>query len=183
MLNDIKKKFPAVANYTDTTLYGLWGYVVVPQTTTFDSLFDDVFQRPTEWSGSFFNYKIEGSLSVETYTALLREHNYSWLETIWQTAFTGVTNGFSLDATHYLFYGSPKNPEVNIGENGGELGDESGAIVESLAELTKAALESANKSSEDMWRTVRMLTATVVLVALGFAIAYGIIRLKKYKNE
>lgn len=182
MLNKIKQTYPAVTNYTDTTLYGLWGYVVVPETTTLHSLFKDIFQTPTEWSGSLFDYSIKGNLSVDTYTALLNEHGYSWLETIWQTVFTGVTNGFSLPATHYLFCADPKKPEVNIGENGGELGDESGVIVEKLEEVTKVAIESTNKATEEAFRTVRMLIATVLIIAAGFAITYGIIRLKKYSN-
>ena len=74
-------------------------------------------------------------LSATTYTTLLNEHGYSWLETIWQTVITGTTNAFNLPATHYLFYANPKISEINIGENGGELGDESGAVIEKIAEI------------------------------------------------
>ncbi len=183
MLNEIKKTYPAVASYKDTTLYGLWGYVVVPQTTTFHSLFKDIFQVPTEWNGSLFDYSIKGNLSVNTYATLLNEHGYSWLETIWQTAFTGVTSGFRLPATHYLFFADPKIQEINIGENGGELGDESGAIFEKLEEVTKKAIESANKAMEEAFRTVRMIIATILIISAVFGIAYGIIRLKKYNDE
>lgn len=184
MLNEIKKKFPAAESYKDTTLYGLWGYVVVPTTTGFNSLFKNIFQVPTELSGmGFFDYSIKGNLSVDTYTTLLREHGYSWLQTIWQTAFTGVTSGFKLQATHYLFQGDPKISEINIGENGGELGDESGAIQEKLSEVAKEAINAATKATEDAMRTVRMIIATILIVSIGFSIAYGIIRLKKYNNE
>ncbi len=184
MLNEIKKNFPAAVNYKDTEIYGLWGYVVVPETTSFNSLFKDIFQIPTELSGmGLFDYSITGNLSIDSYTTLLNEHGYSWLETVWQTAFTGVTSGFKLPATHYLFFADPEIAEINIGENGGELGDESGAIVETITEVTKEAIESTTKTMQEIWRVVRILITTVVVAAIGFSIVYGIIRLKKYNDE
>lgn len=177
MLNGIKQKYKACTNYTDDELYGLWGYVVVPKTRTFDSLFKDIFKTPTEFTGEMFDYSIERDLSYTSYTKLLRDYNYSWLETIWQTAIAGLTN-WSLPATHYLFYADPDYKEVNIGENGGDLGEEGGAIVEEMKDVVQEATKEADAAAEEASRWIRVILATVLLLAVGFGVAYGVIKLK-----
>ena len=177
MLNGIKQKYKACTNYTDDELYGLWGYVVVPKTTTFDSLFKDIFKTPTEFTGEMFDYSIERDLSYTSYTKLLRDYNYSWLETIWQMAIAGLTN-WSLPATHYLFYADPDYKEVNIGENGGDLGEEGGAIIEEMQDVIQEATKEADAAAEEASRWIRVILATVLLLAVGFGVAYGVIKLK-----
>ncbi len=176
MLNEIKGKYPDTAKYTGDDLYGLFGYVVVPQTTSFNSVFADIFQLPEDWTGSLFNYKITGTLSVGTYQALLKEHNYTWLQTIWQTILTGTTSGFSLPATHYLFYADPKTTEVNIGENNGAIGEEDGAITETAKDVSKEIADLAVKVVEQLGETVKNTQeSTARTVKIIGAVALGII--------
>ena len=176
MLNDAKLRHPELTAYEAHEIYGLWGYVVVPESNSFNSLFADVFNKPTNFSGTYFHFASHDTLSISEYNTLLEEYDYGWITRIWESAKEYMVGDWTHECTHYLFYADPKYQEVNIGENGGDLGETGGAIQETI----KDGVEDIRNSIEEnasWWRWTKAIIAIVGVVAGVLGVVYVLVKI------
>lgn len=121
MLNAIKNKFPAAAAIRAEDLHGYFGYVAIPATETFNSLWKDVFNRPDEFKGTIDEVSFTSTLKYSSYTSLLDDYGYTWMQKAWQTiidAVGSVGGDPAWEATHYIFYADAHVREAVISQNG-----------------------------------------------------------------
>lgn len=177
MLNDAKLRHPELESYEAQEIYGLWGYVVVPETNSFNSLFTEIFSKPTNFSGTYFHFDQHGTMTKENYNTLLEDYDYGYLSRIWEEAKEYMIGDWTYGCTHYLFYADPKYQAVNIGENGGDLGEEGGAVQVTVKEGVDLLIDGINNNAS-WWRWTK---AIISIVAIGGAIIGVIYILNKWE--
>ena len=176
MLNDAKVRHPELGGYEAIEIYGLWGYAVVPETNSFNSLFTEAFDIPTNFSGTYFHFSSHDFLTKVEYTKLLEEYKYGYIERLWEKVKEKLAGDWSYECTHYLFYADPKYQAVNIGENGGALGEEGGAIKETV----KDGVDWIRKGIEEdasWWRWTKAIIAIVGVGAGALGIVYVLVKI------
>ena len=176
MLNDAKLRYPVLTGYEAYEIYGLWGYVVVPETNSFNSLFVDVFNKPTNFSGTYFHFASHDFLSLSEYNTLLETYNYGWITRVWESMKEYMVGDWTHECTHYLFYADPKYQEVNIGENGGDLGETGGAIQETVKDGVEEIRNSIEENAS-WWRWTKAIIAIVGVVAGALGIVYVLVKI------
>lgn len=183
MLNGIKKDYPATENYSKDELHGLWGYLVVPQTNSLNSIFRDIFNLPPDFTGNIVSATTNGKLSLQSYNKLLGDYNYGWLSRAWQDVLQGL-DGSEANCTHYFFYADPKYRETTVDESGSGLGSDNGAAMEGVQEGVTVILDGVkkkvNETKRSLERTVRVMLG---IVTLGAAIVGGVYLVKVRKRS
>lgn len=164
VLNEIKKKYPEMVGIPAEDLYGFFGFVSVPDTYTFDSLWNELFDKPTEFKGIVYNFKYGGTLSHAAYTKLLQEYGYGWLETVWNNVWTTLDGK---NANHFVFFADPNENEAGISDSGSlNPDDEDGA--------GKNELDDKNEELKDNLEKNKIIIGIVVFVLVAGSIAIGV---------
>ena len=176
MLNDAKLRHPELTGYEAYEIYGLWGYVVVPETNSFNSLFADVFNKPTNFSGTYFHFASHDTLSLSEYNTLLETYDYGWITRIWESAKEYMVGDWTHECTHYLFYADPKYEAVNVGENGGDLGETGGAIKETVKDGVEEIRNSIEENAS-WWRWTKAIIAIVGVGAGALGVVYVLVKI------
>lgn len=120
--------YPDLKGQTYDTVYGYFGYVVIPNTYSLNALWAEMFNTQTTFKGAVKTYQYTELLQYSSYQKLLDEYQYTWLEKAWNGV-AGFVTGGSWSADHYLFYADVTGTEIVIGENGADdILDNSGLI-------------------------------------------------------
>ena len=176
--NSIVRKYvsnnSALDGFTPETLYGLWGYVVVPRTNTWNAIFADIFDVPTDFDGVLQSYELRENLSIASYNKLLSDYGYNWIERIWQDFLGLLQDAGTYEATHFLFYADPQYEDIKIAENG-DVNSDKGVIVNKTEELVDEIVNAIEEKAEETenvakkaWRVVGIVGAVVGGIALVF---------------
>ena len=99
----ILNKVPALSGYTTDELHGYFGFAVIPQTLTLDTLFAEVLDIDQTRSGIISYFAYSDKISFEAHAALLDNYNYSWLSKAWD-GLAGFVSGGNWDADYYILY-------------------------------------------------------------------------------
>ena len=177
-LNEIKTVYPVLEGYTADSLYGLWGYVISPQESTWTHLWSEIFDRPADYKGSFKSYQTRTFVNISEYYEKLKEYGYNWLERVWQVWGGIWTNAAQYEVVHYLFYADPKTPEIGIGENGDVENDEGliendiNKTAQAVVDLVEKQAENVKEQTNSLLRVVLAIVGIVGAVALVLGVIY-----------
>ena len=136
--NDVKYGNKALTQYDDSEVYGLWGYLMIPDTYTINSFWSEAFSK-RNFSGSLTWYTYQSSLSKNEYNTLMEKYNYSWISYAWASIFAGVDDTIGYQANSYIFYVNNDNSTTEfIAENGADdFNDTNGALINSAEDLVE----------------------------------------------
>lgn len=174
MLNE----YPQLAGMKYDEIYGYFGFITIPTTMTFDTLFVEMFDIETSSVGVVKNFSYEDVISAATYNKLLDEYNYGWLEKAWGNTLANVTG--NTKATYYMFY-SDGAAEAVIGEGGQtDADDTQGAILNNGQAVVVGIWNFGKGIFTDVWG---MLTGNgglnaILVSAVVVGILYVIIKIK-----
>ncbi len=181
---NIITNYPELHSYKPKEVYGYFGYVVIPDTYTLNSLWKSLFDTETSFDGVTVNFCYKDNLSYDSYMKLLDEYGYNWAAQAWN-ATAGFVAGKSYPANHYLFLAdvtSEKKNDIHISENGAsDVMDDDGVIfnetekaVEELGKVIEETLDSVGDTiSKTASETKRTFQVIFGIVAGGLLIVFG----------
>lgn len=124
--------------HSPSTVYGYFGFAIIPKTYGINSLWKDCFNTDTSKSGVVNSIEYGVDLSLSAYNNLLKDYNYSFLRRVWNDAANFFTSGAE-DATCYILYAEPGTKTSFIAENGADdINDDSGAAQQPIDDITSA---------------------------------------------
>lgn len=152
IFSQILNNFPEVKGYNYGSVYGYFGYVVIPNTYSLNALWAEMFDVNTTFQGVTVKYQYTELLKYSSYQRLLTEYQYTWLEKAWNGV-AGFVTGGSWSADHYLFYAQIGVTETYIAENGADdIIDDNGLIrneVEDGVTAIKTGVQSGLNNFKD----------------------------------
>ena len=178
-MNDIRTKYPECENYESDEIYGLWGYVVIPETTTLNSVFADLLKVDPETPAIITHFKENGTLKYTPYNNLLKsEYDYGWLSAFSSWILTWFGNELTAPVQHVFFYADLKETEGGFDKSAGTdgstieligkgIGDMIGTFTDSIGKLFQKESES-----EKTLRSVLVLSGVVTVAGAAVAIAF-----------
>ena len=183
MINKICQNYPEIKGYSMSDLYGLWGYVIIPQTHSINSIFKDIFTLPSDFTGSIVSSAVNGRITWTAYNKLLTDYNYGLIKRVVQDL-AQLFDGDVANCTHYFFYADPKYTEITIDESGSGFGDDDGAAIESIQNSVSAIVDGVKKEVEETKKTLvdslKVITGVIVGVVL---VVGGVYLIKTRKNN
>lgn len=124
-----------LAGYTPETIYGYFGFAIIPKTYGLNTLWKEFFNTETSSSGVVRNFEYGVNLSLDAYQQLISDYNYSYLRRVWDSVANFFTSG-SEDAMCYILYAEPGTNTSFIGENGADdVTDDSGAALKPVKDV------------------------------------------------
>ena len=115
VFNKMLNEYPQLNGMKYDEVYGYFGFISIPTTMTFDTLFVEMFDVKTSSVGVLKQFSFEDVLSADAYNKLLTKYNYGWLAKAWGNTFANITG--NTKATYYMFYSEGELQSV-IGEGG-----------------------------------------------------------------
>ncbi len=164
---------------TKEDLHGFFGFVVIPQTSTLNAVWKDLFNKPTTFSGEIHYFETAENLSYAEYTTLLEDYDYGWLEVAWEQCIINSADGNA--ANFYFFYVDTLTPgEVFIGENSAEDSkDDDTAKEKDDRKFYEKIAEWLKGDNKDLGDNLSNVVASILLIGGLVAIAYIYFKKKK----
>lgn len=182
IFNSMKVRFPAVAALDADELHGYFGYVVMPETETFNAIWKDVFNRPDAFKGTVDEFSFESRFTYSAYMTLMKDYGYTWFQRVWQTAIDAagtLTGDTAWEAKHYIFYADADVQDVVISQNGTTdiehiedniMENDTAQAVDKVVTGVKDTINDTKSWFEEMQDELR----TIYLVLLGCTLAAGL---------
>ena len=155
VLNEIGNAYPELAkgdqqNLFDNgnDLYGLWGYVQIPEGINFDEAFKDIFNVKTTVGVQNVGFSYKGYLSADDYKKLVASQEFSKLEKWWSGAVADVAGGY--EATTYVMV---MEPGVNWIDHTGSVTDEEQAKDSDQGGTTQDFFGNIGGSINNAWNS------------------------------
>lgn len=121
--------------YSPSTVYGYFGFAMIPKTYGINTLWKEFFNTETSQSGMVTTFEYGADVSLSSYNQLLEDYNYAFLKRIWNDAANLFTTGAE-DTTCYILYAKPGTKSGFIAENGADdINDSSGAAQQPIDEI------------------------------------------------
>ena len=134
----IVNEYKELSGLSPSDVYGYFGYIVIPETFTYNQAFAEMFGKQTKFDGVVKEFEYSQSLSLSSYNKLLKDYDYSWLERVWNGVWGALTQ---CNANHYIIYADATTSESFINENNADtITDTDGLIankVEKVVETIK----------------------------------------------
>ena len=170
-LNEIKVNYPSIQEYEADEIYGLWGYIVVPETKKWTDLFENLLKVPDDFQGFIKHYEAKGKLQQAEYQKILQdEYNYTWNQSFNRTFWTYIFgNGDSIDGvdcTHYVFFADPKIAEASIDTS-------TSTKVEVTTNEIAEAIKNAFQLFDDTDTSINAVTELVRSILLICGVSLG----------
>lgn len=178
-LNDIRTKYPECESYESDEIYGLWGYVVVPETTSLNSVFADLLRVDPEYPAIINRFEENGTVKAGPYRDMLKsEYDYGWWSSLTSWFFTWLTNELTAPVQHVFFYADLKETEGGIDKSAGTdgstldligkgIGDALGSLTDTIGKLFQK-----EDSKDKTLRSILVLSGVVTVAGAAVAIAY-----------
>lgn len=99
----ILNEFPQLTGMTTDEVYGYFGFAVLPETLTLNTLFAEILDVSGTKSGIIEYFTYENLITYEEHRALLENFNYNWLSQAWD-GLAGFVAGGEWRADYYIFY-------------------------------------------------------------------------------
>lgn len=127
-----------LSGYSPSTVYGYFGFAMIPKTYGINALWKEFFNTETSQSGVVSTIEYGIDLSLSAYNNLLKDYDYRFLFRVWNDAANFFTSG-SEDATCYILYAEPGTKTSFVAENGADdINDDSGAAQQPIDDITSA---------------------------------------------
>lgn len=175
--NTLKKQYPdQLKNVEKEKLYGYFGFVVIPRTSSANTLVKDIFSLPETMNGVIQSIKYDGSLTVAQYNKLLKTYNYGWLARLWNNAMNLLNEG-SDNATYYVVCSDNTTDKAWVSESGSKTIDDNKPLI----------INKAGETIENVKNTIisgsNTMTSISMLVIAGVAVYALIIYINKNKKS
>lgn len=161
--NSMLTSYTELTEYDDTELYGYFGYAVIPDVSSINSLWNDLFDGGKSFDGvvKHFEYK-QANLSMSAYNKLLTEYGYNWLSKAWNHFMSWFKDDGAC-ANHYFFYVDGLKDNSFIGENGADnINDNGGAVQNGVQDAVEDVVDTVEGLFENDW--VKYIVAVLGLV-------------------
>ena len=134
--NSVKVNCPELAGFDDTEVYGLWGFLLIPDSYSINSFWSEAFGQ-RNFSGSLTWYTYQSSLTKDKYQTLMDNYNYSWISYAWGSLIGSLDGTKGYQANSYIYYVNNDNSITEfIAENGADdFNDTQGAFNNSMEDL------------------------------------------------
>lgn len=164
-------------------LYGYWGYVAIPQTYSFNTLWGEIFDNEASLVGLYGSFNSYLTLSKSAYDELMQSYTYTWYERTWANIANFIA-GDPVDATAYFFCTTAEDRRVGIMGNGvTDLDDDRGLaevqVTEAAEELLSGLPTLLDEAQAKFEKTMKILLAVVGGVAIIAGGIFLYITLKK----
>lgn len=177
-----------LAGYTPETIYGYFGFAMIPKTYGINALWKEFFNTETSQSGVVSTLEYGVNVSQTAYNNLLEDYNYAFLSRVWNDTVNLFTSG-SEDATCYILYAEPGTKTSFVAENGADdITDDTGAAgqpIQDVGEFIGSVGSSIADGIGSVGSWISGLSdktkaiSTVVIIALAIAVAYIIFKKNK----
>ena len=183
-LNNIRTLYPECENYEADEIYGLWGYIVIPETTSTNSVFKNLLKVPTETQGIIRSFTEKGTLKAKPYNDLLKsEYDYGWFSALKSWFFTWLQGELTTPVQHVFFYADLNETEGGFDKSAGTDGSIIGMIGEGLKGIlddVKGAIGDIINKEDSSDKIIRgFLTLSGVVTVAGAAVAVVYLLTKK----
>lgn len=162
--------YPEMRGQTYDTVYGYFGYVVIPNTYSLNALWSEMFNTQTTFKGGVKTYEYTELLKYSAYQTLLDEYQYTWLEKAWSSV-AGFVTGGSWSADHYLFYADIDQKEILIAENGADgMFDDGGLIgneIQDGGDAIKDGISDAFGKVEEFFSDSQSILKLIIGIVVG----------------
>ena len=177
--NDVKQGCSALAGYDDSEVYGLWGYLIIPDSYTINSFWSEAFSK-RNFSGSLTWYSYQSSLTHDKYDKLMSEYNYSWVSYAWGSIIGLLDSTKGYEANSYIFYVNNDNSTTEfIAENGADdFNDTNGALINSGEDLVEDLSEFFGSAFEQWGMYIFGGLGIVIILLLGMSVIRGFFKTK-----
>lgn len=171
--NKIHFNFPETANVKANELHGYWGFVTLPETYSFNSLWKELFGIDQTFEGVLDKIKVDQNLDVDAYNTLLKDYNYWWLERAWNI-FAGFLAGERYEADVYMLYVDSGITEAFLADSGAtDFYDDDGAFgnsVEGVVNWAGTMFDGLSKVGKIAVLIMGIISLIMVLIVIVFLI-------------
>ena len=165
----ILNRFPALSGYTTDQLHGYFGFAVIPETLTLNTLFAEVLDVDQTRSGIIEYFTYSDKISYESHKALLSDYNYSWLSKAWD-GLSGFVSGGNWDADYYVLY--TDSDDGYIGQGGQTDAEDPDSVIE--GEVVQPILSGLQEFWDSLTGNSFM---KVLMIILGLVVVVVIVNL------
>ena len=161
----ILNKYPNMAGLTPEEVYGYFGYVMVPQTFTFDSAMAQLFDAQLKFDGVVKAFDFEHSVSRASYNKLLEDYDYGWLAKAWNNVWGTLTE---LTAKHLIIFADCTETDAFANMNGSEgIGDTDGLVNNTIGSTVENVVEDVGNFLENPLNGSGSSMLIIVIIATG----------------
>lgn len=174
----ILNKFPELTGYRTNEVYGYFGFAVIPNTLTLNTLFAEVLDVDATHSGiiNYFNY--EDNISYEAHRDILEDYNYSWLSQAWD-GLAGFVSGGTWAANYYVFY--TDSDDGFIGQGGQDSAEDTDGVIKN--EVVEPIVDGISDAISTVWGLFTGITGNFYGIIAIIGIFAVVIALIKHKNK
>ena len=186
-------RYPEISGISEKELYGYFGHVVIPNTYSWATLWNEVFQVPTEFKGVIEKESYQSNMSLAAYNRLLRDYDYSWYERIYSTVYSLLEQGLKVSSVHWIFLANPKIQTPVISENGStaedndfsSIGNGIKDVVDTVVDTVTGTTENIQQATQDMSAIEESLASLKLIlgVAVGGGAVFAVILLVSRRKK
>ena len=179
--NSMLTTYNELLEYDDSELYGYFGYAVIPDVSSINSLWNDLFDGGKSFDGviKHFEYK-QANLSLNAYNKLLTEYGYNWLSKAWND-FMSFFKSDGASANHYFFYVDGLKDNSFIAENGADdITDNGGAMQNGVENAVEDFTSAVGKLFENDW--VKYIAGIIGLFLVAWLVIFLFTKFFKMKT-
>ena len=171
-LNQLITTYPVLNGFTGDQIYGYFGYVVIPETFTFNRAYSELFGDKVNFDGVVQAFGFEGAISLTAYNKLLKDYNYPWLSRIWNDVWGTLVQ---CNATHVMLYADCTSSKAYYTMNGAtEIEDTNGLVhnqIEgSLIEFGEKISNTTKNVSDLLKGRSNSISAIFIVLILGIVV-------------
>ena len=169
--NSMLTSYTELTTYDDSEIYGYFGYVVIPDVSSINSLWNDLFNGGKSFDGVIksFEYK-QANISLKAYNKLLTEYGYNWLSKAWND-FMSFFKSDGASANHYFFYVDGLKDNSFIAENGADdINDNGGAMQNGVEDAVEDVVGAVGKLFENDW--VKYIAGIIGLFLVAWLVIF-----------
>ncbi|MBQ3115469.1 MAG: hypothetical protein IJC07_00400 [Clostridia bacterium] len=187
ILNCLIVDYPVLQKYGPDDIYGLFGFVALPDDKSLDKFMIESFNVPKTKVGIIESYSFTGEVNKEQYEQLLDDYKYSNIQKLWNMAGLNFTINDTEEAEFFFFYSIPGTRHAVIGA-GGQDDIDDGSFTQMAPEFGMGAFKEwfnnwtskiSNKNNE---RSFAEKLGIILIIAVVIYLIY-LIFFKKGKRR
>lgn len=183
--NNILTAYPELSGYTPETLYGYFGYAVIPTTFTLNQGFAELFNTELKFEGVVKMLSFKDDLSLGAYNRLLSDYDYPWLARVWNGAWGALTQ---CEALHIMLYADCTDSDAFASMNGSTDIDNTSGLIKNEApglfiDFGEHLIDSTNQLLDSIFgkESSNKLLVILLVVCVGAFLVYFLVNREKKK--
>ena len=163
--SNIINAYKQLSGLAPADVYGYFGYIVIPETFTYNQAFAEMFGSQPSFDGVVKSFEYKHSLTLSAYNKLLKDYDYSWLERVWNNVWGALTQ---CNANHYIIFADATKSESFINENGGTSVNDTDALLKNKFQNVVEIVKNYDFKFDEKSGTILF----IVLVGAGLYIYF-----------